>query len=48
MERMLIEKAKVRINSGAMYHGEGYIRINYACPRARLEEALNRIINALN
>ena len=48
MERMLIEKAKVRINSGAMYHGEGYIRINYACPRARLEEAPNRIINALN
>ncbi len=47
VEKLLIEKAKVRINSGAMYDGEGYIRINYACPRARLEEALTRIINTL-
>ena len=47
VEKLLIEKAKVRINSGAMYDGEGYIRINYACPRGRLEEALTRIINTL-
>lgn len=47
VEKLLIEKAKVRINSGSMYDGEGYIRINYACPRARLEEALTRIINTL-
>lgn len=47
VEKLLIENAKVRINSGAMYGGEGYIRINYACPRARLEEALTRIINTL-
>ncbi len=47
MENLLLDKAKVRINSGAMYAGEGYIRINYACPRSRLEEALTRIINAL-
>ena len=39
VEKLLIEKAKVRINSGAMYDGEGYIRINYACPRARLERS---------
>lgn len=47
VEKLLIEKAKVRINSGAMYDGEGYIRINYACPRARLEEAMTRLINSL-
>lgn len=44
---LLREKAKVRINSGAMYHGEGYIRINYACPRQRLAEALKRIFGCL-
>ncbi len=47
LDMMLREKAKVRINSGAMYHGEGYIRINYACPRQRLAEALNRIVACL-
>ncbi len=48
VERLLVERAKVRINSGSMYAGEGYIRINYACPRARLEEALTRIIRVLD
>lgn len=47
LEKLLLKKAKVRINSGDMYHGDGYIRINYACPRARLEEALERIIGCL-
>ena len=46
-ERLLLDKAKVRISSGAIYAGEGYIRINYACPRERLAEALDRIIDAL-
>lgn len=47
VERLLLEEAKVRINSGTMYAGEGYIRINYACPRPRLEEALQRIVKVL-
>ncbi len=47
-EKILKEIAKVRINSGSMYAGEGYIRINYACPRPRLKEALERIIKALD
>lgn len=47
LEKQLCEKAKVRINSGKMYGDEDYIRINYACPRRRLEEALDRIIRAL-
>lgn len=43
---VVMEKAKVWINPGTMYgplSGEGYIRLNLACPRARLEEALHRI-----
>lgn len=40
-------EAKVRIASGTIYAGEGYIRINYACPQPRLEEALRRIVNVL-
>lgn len=47
MERFLLRKAGVRINSGAGYGASGYIRINYACPRARLEEALRRIVDAI-
>lgn len=45
---LLKEKGKVRVNSGTMYHGDGYIRINYACPRQRLAEALRRISGCLN
>ena len=43
----LIKKAKVRLNPGTMYgteSGKGYVRINLACPRPLLIEALNRII----
>ena len=42
----LKEQAKVWVNPGTMYgaeSGKGYIRINLACPRALLMEALNRI-----
>lgn len=42
----LTDKARVMVNSGTMYGreaGEGFIRINIACQRARLGEALRRI-----
>ena len=42
----LIKEAKVWVNPGTMYgpkSGEGYLRINIACPRSLLLEALNRI-----
>ena len=45
----LMEKAHVWVNPGTMYgpqSGEGYIRLNSACPRSRLMEALERIANA--
>lgn len=35
------------VNAGTLYGGEGYIRINYACPRERLAEALPRIWKAI-
>ena len=44
----LIQEAKVWLNPGTMYgpqSGEGYLRINLACPRSRLLEALQRIAN---
>ena len=44
--KRLLREAKVMVNSGTMYGrtaGEGFIRINIACPRARLMEALERI-----
>ena len=45
----LLKEAKVWVNPGTMYgaqSGEGYIRLNIACPRALLMEALERIHNA--
>ena len=42
----LLREVKVWVNPGTMYgpvSGEGYIRLNIACPRSRLLEALERI-----
>lgn len=42
----LLREGHVWVNSGTLYGertGEGYIRINIACPRARLMEGLRRI-----
>ncbi len=45
LEEILMEKAKVYLNAGTMYGtaGEGFMRINLACPNAILVEALNRL-----
>ena len=45
LEETLMEKAKVYLNAGTMYGaaGEGFMRINLACPNAVLVEALNRL-----
>ena len=45
LEETLMEKAKVYLNAGTMYGaaGEGFMRINLACPNAILVEALNRL-----
>lgn len=48
VERIGKEEGKVWVNSGDMYADGGYIRINYACPRARLAEGLERLCKVLN
>ena len=49
MEKFFEEKAKVAIDYGTWFgpEGEGYIRLNFACPKSILEEALTRIANNL-
>jgi cystathionine beta-lyase len=45
---MLIKKAKVGLNDGTVFSpgGEGFMRLNVACPRSILENALNQIKHA--
>ncbi len=48
--KMLLDKAHIWVNSGTMYGattGEGYIRINLATQRSRIQEALDRMLNAI-
>ncbi len=47
-KEFMLKKAKVALDYGTMFGegGEGFERINVACPRSILEECMNRIINA--
>ncbi len=47
--KTLLEKEKLWVNEGGLYGeaGEGFIRINIACPRQQLIEVLNRLRRAL-
>lgn len=49
LKQFMIEKARVGLNAGLDYgdEGEHYMRMNIACPRATLEEGVNRIIDAV-
>ena len=49
IEDLIINKARLWLDSGKIFGktGEGFQRINAACPRSTLEEALNRIKKAL-
>ncbi len=49
LEKFLHEKAKVALDDGSLFGngGEGFQRINIACPRSTLEEALKRILKAV-
>ena len=44
-----LQKGKVALNDGAMFGpgGEGFVRLNLACPRATIVEALQRMRSAL-
>lgn len=49
IEDLLVDKAKVRLNEGAMYGegGETFLRVNLACPRPVLQQVLPRIAAVL-
>lgn len=48
--RRLLDEQQLWLNEGTMYgvSGEGFVRINIACPRSRLEEALERMSRFVN
>jgi cystathionine beta-lyase len=50
LKAFMREKARVGLDDGYVFGegGSGFERINIACPRAILEEALNRIEKAVN
>lgn len=47
--KFFLEKARVGLNAGAQFGpgGEGYVRLNFGCPRATLVAALERMRAAL-
>ncbi|KAF0106696.1 MAG: cystathione beta-lyase [Anaerolineaceae bacterium] len=47
--KFFLEQAKVALNEGAEFGpgGEGFVRLNFGCPRRTLEEALERMKRAL-
>jgi cysteine-S-conjugate beta-lyase len=50
LTELLAREAKVRVESGPTYGrntGEGYIRINLACPRCVLREALEKVARCI-
>lgn len=50
LTELLIEKGNVWLNAGTVYGeaGEGFMRLNIACPRDVLQEGLNRTKKAFN
>ncbi|OGP97271.1 MAG: hypothetical protein A2Z51_07005 [Deltaproteobacteria bacterium RBG_19FT_COMBO_52_11] len=44
-----LKEAKVALNDGSEFGrgGDGFVRLNFACPRATLTEALDRMAAAL-
>ena len=49
-EDLIVNRANLWLDSGAMFgpDGEGFERINIACPRKVLEQALGQLEQALN
>lgn len=49
MNRILINQAEIVLNKGSIYgkEGSGFFRLNFACPRQVLEEALTRMESVL-
>lgn len=49
LEQLFLRKAKVRLHNGAIFGagGSGFMRMNVACPRSVLKEALERTAQAI-
>src|SRR5690606_30428986 len=49
LKKLMFERAGVAFNEGSMFgkEGEGFLRINVACPRSLLEEGLSRFAEAV-
>lgn len=47
LEQRALEQQRVWVNGGGMYGDRNFIRINYACPRQRLAEGLNRLFKSI-
>lgn len=47
---LCVDKAHLALNDGAMYgkEGEGFMRINLACPKSVVEKALNQLKSAID
>jgi cystathionine beta-lyase len=48
--KFFLEEAKVALNNGKDFGqaGEGFVRLNFACSRTLLEQALNQMSEALH
>ena len=42
------DSAGVHLSAGGPFQGEGFVRLNFGCPRPTLREALDRIVIAVN
>jgi cystathionine beta-lyase len=49
VRNLLVNKARLGLSNGILFgkDGEGFQRINIGCPRSILENAMNRMYNAL-
>lgn len=43
-----MKEAGVKFNDGESFSAPGFIRVNFACPRAYLEEAFDKVEKALD
>ena len=43
----LFDSAGVRLSDGRLFQGEGFVRLNFGCPRKMLQDALERISAAV-
>jgi cystathionine beta-lyase len=41
------EQAGVGLSDGSEFNGPGYLRLNFGCPRALLQKALQRMLRAV-